>query len=209
MRQRAKHRDAAQERMRQQHRQRVQKKTEEQRAKVEEEEHINVNVILDPFDETRGRLIIEYFIKHFIALAKKSHEFGCHGQCLMYLMQAENLIHLLKDLRFYGATEHMEFETELEQLRQVARGTPRDYWQISWGTVQDESIYFSGGAPTSTADGNFILNAATHQGDPLPEVPRNQPSPILGVQDSDSEFESALDSGPINFTTAEIHALGY
>jgi hypothetical protein len=75
----------------------------------------------DPFDDSRGRLVLEYFISHFIAMAKKSNEFSCHGQSFMYIKHADNLMRLMKELKYYGTNAHMGYETELEQLKQARK----------------------------------------------------------------------------------------
>ena len=93
---------------------------------------ITTDVDVQSFDPSRGRLVLEFFIRHYISLAKKSNEFSSHGQSLMYIYQAENLMRLLSDLNLSGAAQHMGFHTELEQLKQVSRGTAKDYWNISW-----------------------------------------------------------------------------
>ena len=82
---------------------------------------IDTNLTIEKFDETRGSLVIEYFIKHFIAMAKKSNEYRAYGQGLMYLMQAENLMKLLRECGYYGTSAHVELLADLEQLRQLNR----------------------------------------------------------------------------------------
>ena len=39
----------------------------------------------------------------------------------MYLMQAENLMKLLRECGFYGTSAHVELLADLEQLRQLNR----------------------------------------------------------------------------------------
>ena len=85
------------------------------------DDKINPYLAIAPFDETRGSLVIEYFIKHFIAMAKKSNEYRAYGQGLMYLMQAENLMKLLRECGYYGTSAHVELLADLEQLRQLNR----------------------------------------------------------------------------------------
>ena len=85
--------------------------------------------MIEPFDETRGSLVIEYFIKHFIAMAKKSNEYRSYGQGLMYLMQAENLMKLLRECGFYGTSAHVELLADLEQLRQLNREVFRNTFE--------------------------------------------------------------------------------
>ena len=126
-------RDAAQERMRAMHKKRIEQRTQEMKAREQEQEHdkINPNMIIDRFDENRGRLILEFFISHFITLAKKSNEFSSFGQSLLYVKHADNLMKLMQEMGYYGANNHMGFQTELEQLKQVIESKPFQRFVIS------------------------------------------------------------------------------
>ena len=46
-------------------------------------------------DEARKICLLEFFIDHFVAMAKESNRKKSYGQGLMYVMQAENLLQLL------------------------------------------------------------------------------------------------------------------
>ena len=48
-------------------------------------------------DEARKTCLLEFFIDHFVAMAKESNRKRAYGQELMYLMQAENLLQLLDE----------------------------------------------------------------------------------------------------------------
>ena len=60
-----------------------------------------------PFDDGKKKLILEFFIRHFIEMARKSNEFRTYGQGLMYVMQAENLLKLYNELGYEGIRENM------------------------------------------------------------------------------------------------------
>ena len=60
-----------------------------------------------PFDDGKKKLILEFFIRHFIEMARKSHEFRTYGQGLMYVMQAENLLKLYNEIGYEGILENM------------------------------------------------------------------------------------------------------
>ena len=75
-------------------------------------------------DESRGTLVIEYFINHFVLLSKKCNEFRSSGRALMYLMQAENLLRLLRELKFFGSSKHNDLRDEIEQLKQHTTPLP-------------------------------------------------------------------------------------
>ena len=166
--------DASQQRLRQMHKRRIEQKTAEMKAReAEAKEIIRTDLVIEKFDDNRSRLILEFFIMHFIQLAKKSNEFNCHGQGLMYINQASNLMQLLIDLRLDGSSAHMGFKTELEQLRQVNRGTAEDYWNLNWGVEER-----SGGGPGlfRTGSGPGGVPQIKVQSDPLPKPPKT-PSP--------------------------------
>jgi hypothetical protein len=97
--------------------------------------------IVTPFDDAKKKLILEFFIRHFIAMAKKSNEFRTYGQGLMYVMQAENLLRLYTEIGYEGSKDYLQFKVQLQQLREVSRGNTRDYWQINWG--DDENRFIS------------------------------------------------------------------
>ncbi len=139
---------------------------------------IDLSLVIEPFDETRGSLVIEYFIKHFIAMAKKSNEFRSYGQGLMYQMQAENLMRMLKEFGFYGSAAHVDLANDLEQLRQLDRDSTEDYWHMSWGP-EDRGMPSSATGSASTAGGSAggrglrPQNSMKAQTEPLPKVPQS------------------------------------
>ena len=45
--------------------------------------------------EARTTCVLEFFMDHFILMAKESNRKRAYGQALMYVMQAENLLQLL------------------------------------------------------------------------------------------------------------------
>ena len=94
--------------------------------------------IVTPFDDAKKKLILEFFIRHFIAMAKKSNEFRTYGQGLMYVMQSENLLRLYTEIGYEGSKNYLEFKVQLQQLREVSRGNTRDYWQINWGDDENK-----------------------------------------------------------------------
>ena len=149
------------------------------RALVEHdtEEKLDMNFSVKRFDDTRGRLVIEFFVSHFLLLAKKSNENRAYGQGLMYLLQVENLLRLLNELKLHGSASHMEFQTELEQLKQVGRGDMRDYWNLAWG--QDERAVVHGSFKMNAGPGGA---ASKEQSQPLPKVPSYPKSPIPGTE---------------------------
>ena len=99
--------------------------------------------IVTPFDDAKKKLILEFFIRHFIAMAKKSNEFRTYGQGLMYVMQAENLLRLYTEIGYEGSKDYLQFKVQLQQLREVSRGNTRDYWQINWGDDENRFIFYS------------------------------------------------------------------
>ena len=141
--------------MRRFHQKRLEEKEAAFRARQEQSgdnETIDMKLKVDRFDGARGRLVIEYFITHFVALAKKSNEFRAYGQGRAYRLQAENLMRLLKDLNLEGTQKHLVLRTEIEQLKQVSRGDSRDYWNINWGGKRANSFRNgSGGLPAVPA----------------------------------------------------------
>ena len=170
----------------------------EKRAREEQEteEKLDMNLTVGKFDETRGRLVIELFVAHFLVLAKRSNENRAYGQGLMYLLLVENLLRLLVDLKLYGAASHMDFKTELEHLRQINRGSVQDYWSVAWGPDERPGVH-----------GSFKSRSAAskEQSQPLPKVPLNSKSPIPGTEKRNNNNNSS--NGGMNFLTvnAEIN----
>ena len=54
------------------------------------------------FDDGKKKLILEFFIRHFIEMARRSNEFRTYGQGLMYVMQSENLLQLYSEIGYEG-----------------------------------------------------------------------------------------------------------
>ncbi len=52
---------------------------------------IDMNLTVREFEPSRGRLVLEFFASHFIALARKSNEFRADGQCRMFMGQVRIL----------------------------------------------------------------------------------------------------------------------
>lgn len=62
-------------------------------------------IIQEKFSPLRKVLVIEFFIKHFINMAKKSNEFRAYSQSAMYIMQVENLCAILLEGNYdFGQT---------------------------------------------------------------------------------------------------------
>merc|ERR1712079_492754 len=103
------------------------------------------------------KLLLEFFISHFIKMSQKSNTFRNPGQATLYLLHAENLLKLLKEMGF----EASEFSMDIRKLRDVKSETNiKDYWSISFGHKQ--------------------LYARSHNS--LPDVPSGHPSPIPGTE---------------------------
>jgi hypothetical protein len=167
--------------------------------KLRKDDVINLTMAVEPFDETRGSLVLEFFIKHFIAMAKKSNEFRSYGQGHMYLMQAENLMRLLKESGFYGTSSHVDLMTDIEQLRQLNRDSTEDYWHISWGPEDKPRPTTGGGGGGSTGGTQTMANGGSggsaharllrpqnslkEQSMPLPKIPSTAAMPIPGTEE--------------------------
>ncbi len=105
-----------------------------------EKETISVDAPLPAsWDDNRRRLVLEFFLAHFVAMARRSNEFRHYGQGLMYVMQADNLMRLLVECKFYGTRAHVELKDEIEQLKQVSHSSAKEYWSIAWGWDTEQS----------------------------------------------------------------------
>merc|ERR1719495_2212645 len=82
---------------------RYQEKMRQQRTNIEakmrkpvqlssEASRIDVNAKLMKLDEARKKLLLEFFIAHFIKMAKKSNFFRNLGQSTLFLLHCENLL---------------------------------------------------------------------------------------------------------------------
>ncbi|CAH2074037.1 unnamed protein product, partial [Iphiclides podalirius] len=68
------------------------------RGGVKEEKEMNKNIILPAkMQAERRRLVLEFFIPHFIAMARSSEKFDVIKQAVIYLEQAHRLCRLLMD----------------------------------------------------------------------------------------------------------------
>ncbi|XP_026495059.2 uncharacterized protein LOC113399952 [Vanessa tameamea] len=69
-----------------------------QKTTVKVEKDINKNIILPTkMDAERRRLVLEFFIPHFIAMARSSEKFDSLRQAVIYLEQAQRLSYLLRE----------------------------------------------------------------------------------------------------------------
>ena len=59
---------------------------------------IDVDAEMKRLDDVRKRLVLEFFIDHFIKMAEKSNLFRCYGQGYMYTQHADNLLTLLRNI---------------------------------------------------------------------------------------------------------------
>jgi hypothetical protein len=57
-------------------------------------------VIKEKFTTLRKVLVIDFFIKHFLEMAKQCNEFRAYSQSAMYIMQVENLCSIIVDLNY-------------------------------------------------------------------------------------------------------------
>jgi hypothetical protein len=163
-----------------------------------EKETISLDLPLGDFDDTRRQLILEFFIEHFAAMARRSNEFRHYGQGLMYLMQAENLMRLLVECKFFGSGLHLDLKQQIEQLKQVARGNTMDYWNIAWGWDERPGV---GGSFKVQKSGIYGATAGLS----LPRIPAH-PSPIPGTNMEAAAAESvakATSSSRLRFQDAD------
>ncbi|XP_028161983.1 uncharacterized protein LOC114353978 [Ostrinia furnacalis] len=82
-----------------------------QRASIKQEHEINTNIILpNRMEVERRRLVLEFFIPHFIAMARSSEKFEAIRQAVIYLEQAQRLCVLLKEepAGEYTANEYLD-----------------------------------------------------------------------------------------------------
>ena len=77
----------------------------------------------------------------------------------------------------------MDLRVELRQLREVLPNyAPQDYWNISYGRCLEDGDCSN--RKTSGISGNSNVGSCIYSGDssqPLPDVPSDQSSPILGI----------------------------
>ncbi|XP_075969534.1 uncharacterized protein LOC142972362 [Anticarsia gemmatalis] len=87
------------ERQRQvQERRKIQMNAKRQKSSAKQDREINKNIILpSKMEPVRRRLVLEFFIPHFIAMARSSERFEAIRQAVIYLEQAQRLCLLLLD----------------------------------------------------------------------------------------------------------------
>ncbi len=155
-------------RMEKQHRQLVRSNNSLKDTLLEQNEIIDPNMeVKAPLGQTRGRLVLEFFIRGFLDMSRRSHDFSALGQSRLYIHQAENLLRLLADLGFSETMTFIDLKAEAAKLKQVSKGTAKDYWHVNWG---QEEVAVGGGFPSRLGS----------VADPLPSVPQDA-SPILGT----------------------------
>ena len=109
------------------------------------------------------------------------------------------MLRLLAEMKLDGSQTHMEYRTELEQLKQISRGNALDYWRLSWG-VDDSSLHFGGGFSAKVPS---VKSSGQGQSEPLPEVPKPQASPIPGTEEKKEE-EPKKNENEVE-VTVELH----
>ena len=62
---------------------------------------IDIGERMRPFNEIRVYLILEFFISHFLEMAKKSNEYRNKGQSYLYMQAAKNCLRVL-DVSHYN-----------------------------------------------------------------------------------------------------------
>ena len=77
----------------------------------------------------------------------------------------------------------MDLRVDLQQLREVLPSYAlEDYWNISYGRCSEDGDYSGRKISPISVDG--IVSSCSYSGDasqPLPDVPSDQSSPILGI----------------------------
>jgi hypothetical protein len=61
----------------------------EREAKKKRRPVVDINADVRPFDESRKKLVLEFFIQHFIKMAEKSNVFRNYGQVGFYMKLQE------------------------------------------------------------------------------------------------------------------------
>ena len=116
-------------------RQREEREAEEKRTKEEEREQgkplVDLTAEMKRIDEPRLKLLLDFFIEHFIHMSEKSSKFKNHGQGYMYLRSAENLITLVEEMN-YHCGEHRQQVIKLRENVNYSLYI-KDYWAISYG----------------------------------------------------------------------------
>jgi len=154
------------------------RKHEEKVAEVKEIKNqsnkpiIDLDAELPKFDsDIRKKLILEFFIEHFLKMAEKSNVFRNHGQAMVYMQHSENLLALLSDVGY----ENNEHQAHLYRLKQNSTGDHiKDYWNISYShpKLQTSNSFRASDKPTLPLP--FLPNDSS----PIPGTERNEDSPI-------------------------------
>ena len=162
---------------------------EEQRTKYIQNDDKSLKVDLDmqiptTFSEARKKVLLTFFIKHFIACIKKSNEFRAYGQSLMLVLQSQNLVKLLDELGYGKTPECSEFKVELERLKSISRVGTEGYWKVNWGCSDSNN---------NTNNSNLLrrTDSSNRQQLPLPDLPSKTHAPILGTETPVGEEEEA------------------
>ncbi|CAG0879599.1 unnamed protein product [Darwinula stevensoni] len=92
---------------------------------IQEKAGINFNAKIWHLDRIRLNSILPLFIEHFIAMGKKSNEFGDRGQALLYLNHAENLAKLMEE-ECNDVDKTKKYKDDIRQLRGASRSGSGD-----------------------------------------------------------------------------------
>ena len=71
-------------------------------------------------DELRKRFLLEFFIGHFLEMAKRCNGYRSYGQGLMYTMQADNMRGILVEMGYEGSQSEVNFGGQLRQLKEIS-----------------------------------------------------------------------------------------
>ena len=127
---------------------------------------------INKMDDARKKMILEFFIQHFIEMAKKSNEYRSYGQSLMYLMQAENMVQVVKEMGYEGSNLIVESDAQLQHMRDISHPSSiQQYWSSYYGMNLDD--HFQPSLTVASNRASIKSNVSLRQGNPpLPDIPR-------------------------------------
>lgn len=166
-------------------------------------------VVINPFNITQTKMLLEYFIQHFIAMVRSSNKIRAYSTSTVLVMQAENLAILLKEEGFYDQAE--DFMVEIDELKAACS---QGIFTEPFVEIPGSPCIFPTGVPPSQSSvknsaGSSRPNSAgsSKLAVPLPATPeqrRSKANGDVGQQAARTKTSPATEGGNSVVVTTEV-----
>lgn len=163
---------------------------EKQTASIAEDPNVEK---IRPFNFTQTKMVLEFFIEHFIAMGGCSNRIGDHSTSTVLLDQAENLAKLLDEHGFRDVAEtHM---VTIHKLRMNCR--PKPFTEPSVNIPGTPCVFLTGISPSAPVNQRISNRVSRNSSNmaPKPPVPLPQtPDERLRPEQTNGQVSRSLSS---------------